>query len=88
MIKSVISDTSNMGLKPKCTGNNYNKVEKLWNDFSGNTRSFPKMNNMGKTDSEGAGGTQLVTSLNIFSTWMMSQPKTVLDGQKKLCWSL
>ena len=77
-----------MGLKPECTGNNYNKLEKLWNDCSCDTRGFSKTNNMGKTDTESAGGKQLVKSLNIFSTWMMSQPKTVLDGQKKLCWSL
>ena len=74
-----------MGLKTESTGNNWHKVEKMWNDLSDNTGGFPKMNKMEKNDIEVASGIQLVTSLNIFSTWMMIQSRTVLDGQKKLC---
>ena len=64
---------SNMVLKPESTGNNYKKVEKVWNDFSCDTGAFPKMNNMEKNDIKGASEAQLVTSLNVFSAWMMSQ---------------
>ena len=59
----------------------------MWNDCSDDTGGYPKMNNMEKNDIESSSGTQLLTSLNIFSTWAMSQPKTVFDGQKKLYWS-
>ena len=76
-----------MGLKPESTGKNYKKVENMWNDWSDDTGAFPKINNAEKNDIQGASGAQLVTSLNIFSTWMLSQSNKVLDGQKKLCWS-
>ena len=78
---------SNMILKSEYTGNNNNKVENMWNDSSDNTGDFHKLNNMDKNDIEGASGTQLVTSLNIFSTWMRSESKTFLDSKKKLCCS-
>ena len=76
-----------MGLKSESTGNNYKKVENMWNDFSEDIGAFPELNKMDKNDTEGASGTQMVTSINIFSTWMMSQSKTFLDGQNKLCCS-
>ena len=72
---------SNMGLKPESTGNSYKKVETMWNYCSEDTRAFPKLNKMDINDIEGASGMQLVTSLNVFSTWILSQPKTVLDGK-------
>ena len=37
-----------MGLKPESTGHNYNKVEKMWTNFSDNTGGLPKMNNKEK----------------------------------------
>ena len=77
-----------MVLKSESTGNNYKKVENMWNDCSYATRAFPKLNNMDKNDIEGASGTQLVTSINIFSTCTLNQPKTVLDIQKNLCCSI
>ena len=45
-IKPVISEMSNMELKSKSRGGNYNKEEKMWNDCSDNTLAFPKLNNM------------------------------------------
>ena len=47
-IKSVILEMSNMGLKSDSTGKNYKKAEKMWNDFSDDTGSFTKLNNMEK----------------------------------------
>ena len=47
---------SNMGLKSKYTGNNYNKEEKMWNDCSDDTGSFPKLNNTKKNDIKGTSG--------------------------------
>ena len=75
-----------MGLKSETTGNNYKKSENMWNGFSGNTGAFLKLNNIENNNIEGSSGTQLVTSLNVFSTWMLSKLKTVLYGQKNLCW--
>ena len=83
-IKSVISEMINMWLKSDSTIINYKKVEKMWNYFSDDTGAFPKLNKMDKNDIEGASGTQLVTSLNIFSTWMLNKFRTVLDVRKKL----
>ena len=76
-----------MGLKPESTGKSYNKVEKKWNDCPDDTGGFSKMNQTEKNDIEGASGTQLVTSLNIFSTWILNESETVLFFQKKLCWN-
>ena len=59
----------------------------MWNDFIENTGAFPKMNKMQKHYIEGTCGTQLVARLNVFSTYMLIQSKTVLYNQKKLCWS-
>ena len=59
----------------------------MWNYCSYDTEAFSNLNKMDKNDIEVASGTQLVRSLNIFSTWMMSQSRRVLDGQKKLCCS-
>ena len=59
----------------------------MWNDCSEDVGAFAKLNNMEKNDIKGASEAQLVTSLNVFSAWMMSQQKTVLYGQKELCWS-
>ena len=56
----------------------------MWNNFSDNTGAFPKLNNMEKNDIEGACGTQLETSFTISSTWMLSESKPDLDGQKSL----
>ena len=42
------------------------------------------MNNMEKLFIEGVNGTQLAISINNFSTWILSQSKTVLEGQKNL----
>ena len=75
---------SNIGFKSESTVKIYRKVENMWNDCSDNTGVFTKMSNMEKHDIEVASGMQLVTSLNVFSTWMLTQFLTVLDGQKKL----
>ena len=64
IIKSVISEKSNMGLKPESTVKNYNKVENIWNCCSDDTGTFPKMNKMKKNYISSASGAQLVTSLN------------------------
>ena len=66
-----------MGLKSESTGNNNKKVEKMWNYCSDDTVVFPKLNKMEKNDIDGESGAQLITSINVFSTWMLSQPKTV-----------
>ena len=58
----------------------------MWSDFSQDTGSFPNMNNMERSDIEGATGMQLERSLNSFSSWMISQSNTVLNGKKKLHW--
>ena len=76
-----------MRLKSESTGNNYKKVENMCNDFSDDTGDFSKLNKMQKNDTEDSSGTYLVNSLNVFSTWMLIQPKKVLYVQKKLCWS-
>ena len=73
-----------MGLKSESTGNKYRKIKKMWNDFSDETGDFTNLNQTDKNDIEFASGMQLLTSLNVFSTWMLIQPKKVLDGQKKL----
>ena len=77
-----------MGLKSESTGGKYKKMENIWNAYSDNTGAFPELNNIDKNDIYGASRTQLVTSLHIFSTWMISQLKKVLYVQKKLRWSL
>ena len=59
----------------------------MWNDLSDKIGASPNLNNMGRIDIEGATGMQLLTSLNVFSNWMLSQSKTVLDGQNYLRWS-
>ena len=76
-----------MGFKSESRGNNYKKVENMWNDCSDNTLAFPNPNNMDKNDIECASGTQLVKKSQYFSSWMLSELKTVLDGQNKLCCS-
>ena len=58
----------------------------MCNDLSDDIGAFPNLNNMDKNDIEGAIGTQLATSLNFFSTWMLIQPKKVLGVQKTLHW--
>ena len=45
----------------------------MWNDCSEDVGAFAKLNNMEKNDIKGASEAQLVTSLNVFSAWMMSQ---------------
>ena len=42
---------------------------------------------MDRIDIQGTTKTQLVTSLNVFSYWIINQPKTVLYNQKILRWS-
>ena len=59
----------------------------MWNDCSNDTGGLPKLNKMMKNDIEGATGMQVVRSLNVFFICMLSQPKTVLYGQKNLCCS-
>ena len=77
---------TNVGIRSKSTGNSYKIMEKMWSDFSQDTGSFPNMNNMERSDIEGATGMQLERSLNSFSSWMISQSNTVLNGKKKLHW--
>ena len=55
--------------------------------FSDDTGTFPNINKTKKNYIKGASGAQLVTSLDIFSTWILIQTNTVLDGQNNLCWS-
>ena len=42
---------------------------------------------MDRIDIEGTTKTQLVTSLNVFSYWVINQPKTFLQNQNILRWS-
>ena len=56
----------------------------MWNDFLDNARAFPKLNNMEKNYIEVASGTQLETSLIIFSTWMLIELNPGLYVQKSL----
>ena len=72
-IKWVISEMINMEFKSEYTGNSYKKAENMWNDWSYDTGDFPKLNKTEKIDIEGASGTKLLTSLNVFSTSMLSQ---------------
>ena len=55
----------------------------MWNGCSDDTGAFPKLKNMEINYVDGASGAQLVTSLTVFRTWMLSRFKTVLDGKKK-----
>ena len=77
----------NIGLRSEFTRNSYNKVEKMFNDCSYDTRAFLKLNNMERNNIRGATGMQSVTSLNVFSTCILIQLKIVLYGQKRLYWS-
>ena len=54
----------------------------MWNDCSDDTRDFPNIIKIDKNDIEGASETQLATSHTVFSTWMLSQSRTALDGKK------
>ena len=56
----------------------------MWNDCSDETGDFTNMNQIEKNDIKGASGTQLLTSIDVFSTWMLFQPKKVLYVQRKL----
>ena len=73
-----------MGLKSYSTGNNYKKLEKMWNDLSDHTEDFFNMNNMEKNYTESASGMQLVIIIIVFSYWMLSELKPALYGQKSL----
>ena len=77
---------TNTGIRSEPTEKSYNKVENMWSDFSDETGSFPKLKKMERSDIENVTGTYLVTSLNAFSSWMLSQSKIFLDGQKKIAW--
>ena len=74
----------NKGLKSDSTGNSYKKLEIMCNDCSDDTGAFPKLKNTEINYIDGASGVQLVTSLNFFRTWMLSQFKTVLDVKKTM----
>ena len=56
----------------------------MWDDCSDDTGAFPKLKNTERNYIDVASGSQLVTSLNVFRTWMLSQFKTVLDGKKTM----
>ena len=43
----------------------------MWSDSSDDTVAFPNHNKMERSDIEVATGAQLVTSLDIFSSWMI-----------------
>ena len=75
---------SNMGMQSESTGRNDKKPENMWNDCSDNTGAFTKLNKMEKNDIGGASGTQLATSITVFSTWILSEPNLGLDGKKSL----
>ena len=66
---------------------NYKKSENMWNGFSEYTGTFTNLNNMDKNDIEVSSGMLMATSLTVFSAYFLIQPKTVLYGQKKICWS-
>ena len=66
---------SNMGLVSESIGESYKIVEQMWNYCSGDTGDFPKLSKMEINNIKGASGTKLVTSLNVFSTWMLSKSK-------------
>ena len=59
----------------------------MWSDCSDETYDFKECNKTERSDIESKTGTQFVTTLNIFSFWILSQPKTIYYGKKKLCWS-
>ena len=58
----------------------------MWNYFSEDTGAFPALNKMEKIYIVDAGGTQLERVLTVFSTWILSESKPGLYGQKKSCW--
>ena len=60
----------------------------MWNGCSDDTGAFPKLKNMEINYVDGASGAQLVTSLTVFRTWMLSRFKTVLDGKKNMLGSI
>ena len=74
----------NKGLKSESTGNSYKKLENMWDYCSDDTGAFPKLKNTERNYIDGASEAQLVTILNVFRTWMLSQFKTVLDGKKTM----
>ena len=77
---------TNMGLISESTGKIYNKVENMCTYWSDDTRASPNLNKMERSDIEGATRTQLVTSINVFSSWMLIQSKIFLDGIKIYTW--
>ena len=50
ILKPVISDTTNTGLISELTLNNDNKVESMYSDCSGDTRSFTKLEKMERSE--------------------------------------
>ena len=76
----MILEMSNMGLKLESTENNYKKVENMWNYLSDKTGAFLKMNTMDKNYIEGQSGTQLITSIVVFSACILIQSKIVVYG--------
>ena len=57
----------------------------MWSECSDDTGAFPKLKNMVIIDIEGKTGMELVRSLDLFSSCMPGQPKTILVGKNKLC---
>ena len=51
-------------------------------DFSGDTGLFSKIENMYRSDIEDKSGGGLVKSINVFSSWIMSQSKTFWMGKR------
>ena len=72
-----------MGLRSDSTVNKNKKVEKLFSDCSDDTGVFKNIENMQRSDTKGATGTDLVISLNVFISWMRIKSKTALYGKKR-----
>ena len=59
----------------------------MYNDCSDDNGALPKLNKMQKNHIDGESGNQLSTSITVFSTWMLSELKPGLYGQKRSRWS-
>ena len=77
---------TSMGLRSESTGKNNKKLENMSSYCSDDTGAFLKIKNMEGINIEGKTGVQLVRSINMFSSWVLSQSNAVLYEQKKLCY--
>ena len=69
------------------TGNNYNKLAKIWSDCYDDTEAFQNLDKTERSNTEVTTGTELVKRLDVFSSWTMNKPNTILYVKNSLLWS-